>query len=876
MMYTNGKKAKYPGQYVNPVDFYNYLDYLNFGGLVKADDGTSVERDFNFQPYNTKFSGYDLELDGEDFDPFAEGDFTTSKIERDRRKNERLFDKTSDYLYDESLGTQANWMDTDIDEKNNPLKNKKFTLHNTSDEEMFYDPRNPTKLYSEKDWNKKKDEDLVARSIDMLNTRHLKNPELFQKVTDYDPETGDITYDGDKLAGDLADEKNKGSDYLVFGKKEGEDNETFAGSLTADFKGDVTGPVFDPADVIAEEEQKYSFNPAQIGFEIDKPIPTPGSQMDVQQPMNTLSKFQEGNAVDYQSMYENRGDRYEDMNFEDYKTEAIRQQGLYDQYGRWDVREADEYAKHKQLQDLLGVSSEEVWDERYKPEGERMYDTLSGFEKRYVRNNLDVTEDELMSYYTHPDFSSMPPPKAVAPGSGGTPDSEIVSNPNNEMVAPVNDEEMTDEEIEEWWSGLSFDEQQELSFPGQSSFGTRYAPGEGENSWGWLGDTLYNMVAAPLSHGLDVLSMPVNLLAEGIEGLTGTGDGKFNASGIVPAFRGDFSFDTMHGEGKQISNLLGMEDSHWLPKLGVDILTDPVTYATFGLAGLGKGAASSGARAFSKEGAKAFARNAARQYGPTAGKIAVGSGLAGIASPYVFGSDPSKIDELYGDEVYAEDAGMSNWNPYPYGENIDQMQQPIMLAAYGGGLPYFQQAGEYYDEEGNYIPQTQREFLTPKNQEFPMIDEDDAGIPDTVDSDVSDTKETKEVIEVDEKKEKKERDGSGWDVFDGIVKGLGFINQIHEGKEADFSTNQLAHNQFQTDSRNNRGITDVNTGYQFQDNRVRARQGRYGSELLRYIDGGDRTTQLRNRQYDDIDTTIELDEDTIQELMALGAEIEYL
>ena len=46
-------------------------------------------------------------------------------------------------------------------------------------------------------------------------------------------------------------------------------------------------------------------------------------------------------------------------------------------------------------------------------------------------------------------------------------------------------------------------------------------------------------------------------------------------------------------------------------------------------------------------------------------KIAVGSGLAGIASPYVFGSDPSKIDELYGDEVYAEDAGMSNWNPYP-------------------------------------------------------------------------------------------------------------------------------------------------------------------------------------------------------------------
>tara|TARA_R100001443_G_C3363080_1_gene179432 strand:- start:654 stop:4043 length:3390 start_codon:yes stop_codon:yes gene_type:complete len=39
---------------------------------------------------------------------------------------------------------------------------------------------------------------------------------------------------------------------------------------------------------------------------------------------------------------------------------------------------------------------------------------------------------------------------------------------------------------------------------------------------------------------------------------------------------------------------------------------------------------------------------------------------------------------------------------------------------------------------------------------------------------------------------------------------------------------------------------------------------------------GGRTEQLRGRQYDDIDTTIDLDESTINELMALGAEIEYL
>jgi hypothetical protein len=53
----------------------------------------------------------------------------------------------------------------------------------------------------------------------------------------------------------------------------------------------------------------------------------------------------------------------------------------------------------------------------------------------------------------------------------------------------------------------------------------------------------------------------------------------------------------------------------------------------------------------------------------------------------------------------------------------------------------------------------------------------------------------------------------------------------------------------------------------------------FGAKLnINLEEGGEpsRTTQLRNRQYDDIDTTIELDEDTIQELMALGAELEYV
>ena len=97
MAYRNINTYNYPGQYVDPVDFYNYLDYLNLGGLVYADDGTSVERDFNFQPFTGKHSGYDLELDGEDFDAYDEGEFTTSKIERDRRKNEGLYEKKRNY-----------------------------------------------------------------------------------------------------------------------------------------------------------------------------------------------------------------------------------------------------------------------------------------------------------------------------------------------------------------------------------------------------------------------------------------------------------------------------------------------------------------------------------------------------------------------------------------------------------------------------------------------------------------------------------------------------------------------------------------------------------------------------------------------------------
>jgi hypothetical protein len=310
MMYTNGKMANYPGQYVNPVDFYNYLDYLNFGGLVQAYTGTESDdtlgvasnrfhsdlydentRQFDFNPYETEYKGYDLRTkDGDLYDQYEEGEFTTSKIEKDRRKSDKLFEDQEDYLYDESLGTKANWMDQDIKEGDNPLRNKKWSLHNTTADTMYYDKYNPTKLYSEEDWTKKGDEDLVNRSIDVLNQRHNKNPELFQKVTGYDPKTKEITYEGEKLKGDLAAENVTGTGYLAFGKKEGEDDFNFMGSLLEDDKGSIEGkktafnPVTDTEGNIKDikrQDQMYSFNPAQIGFEIDKPLPTPQSQMDV-------------------------------------------------------------------------------------------------------------------------------------------------------------------------------------------------------------------------------------------------------------------------------------------------------------------------------------------------------------------------------------------------------------------------------------------------------------------------------------------------------------------------------------------------------------------------------------------------------------------
>ena len=46
----------------------------------------------------------------------------------------------------------------------------------------------------------------------------------------------------------------------------------------------------------------FASEPAQIGFEIDKPLPTPASQMDVPKPISTITRAPEGKEVDWQEV----------------------------------------------------------------------------------------------------------------------------------------------------------------------------------------------------------------------------------------------------------------------------------------------------------------------------------------------------------------------------------------------------------------------------------------------------------------------------------------------------------------------------------------------------------------------------------------------
>jgi hypothetical protein len=101
--------------------------------------------------------------------------------------------------------------DTNITDVFGPLldtnkKRKTHTLYNPTDETMFYDKTNPNRLYNEEEWEQYKTEQHSDNFVDLLNQRHEQMPDKYQKVTGYDPITKEITYAGDKLEGDLLNE----------------------------------------------------------------------------------------------------------------------------------------------------------------------------------------------------------------------------------------------------------------------------------------------------------------------------------------------------------------------------------------------------------------------------------------------------------------------------------------------------------------------------------------------------------------------------------------------------------------------------------------------------------------------------------------------
>ena len=265
---------------INPFD-----SYFSENSLPIAEEGTTWE------PWKSKTSGYgDLTIDGEDFDINAPGEFTTSKIEKDRRKTNKLHDQYQDWLIDENTGTY----DANLNPDDNPLANKKWTLHNTSDETMHYDELNPTKLLTDAQMNEQKNQRISENTVAALNKRHESRPELFQKVTGFNPTTKEITYEGDMLSGDITSRDNPDAEFLSFA-----DDNTYSGGFYDDKEGKITGPVYDPWDKIEAEEKQYTYKSAQMGFESDRPRFSPHSQMDVARPMNTLSKFPHGGSHGY-------------------------------------------------------------------------------------------------------------------------------------------------------------------------------------------------------------------------------------------------------------------------------------------------------------------------------------------------------------------------------------------------------------------------------------------------------------------------------------------------------------------------------------------------------------------------------------------------
>ena len=292
---TNAKGVNFLGQIfggINPRYGYNF-DFEEGGSLANYGDEivdlVTPQKNPNIQN-------------------IYEGDdrFTISKMEREKEKTDKLFQKQQDYLYDDS-----GFLNPNLDLSKNPLRNKKYTLYNPYSEEMFYDPMNPTKLFTETEYGEYQDDMTTTRTIAALNQRADMYPELFQKVTGFDPETQEITYAGDKLEGDLFSDANPDSAYLQYTTPEGEESGSFTGSLVSDAEGDITGPVYDPFDQYENDEGTYTFMEAEAKYG-----GIPKAQLGLGKLGSKFLKWLKGadDAANVTKKFLNKGDNLENYN----------------------------------------------------------------------------------------------------------------------------------------------------------------------------------------------------------------------------------------------------------------------------------------------------------------------------------------------------------------------------------------------------------------------------------------------------------------------------------------------------------------------------------------------------------------------------------
>jgi len=689
-----------------------------------------------------------------------EGDdrFTISKMEREKEKTDKLFQEQQDYLYDDS-----GFLNPNLDLSKNPLRNKKYTLYNPYSEEMFYDPMNPTKLFTETEYGEYQDDMTTTRTIAALNQRADMYPELFQKVTDFDPETKEITYAGDKLEGDLFSDANPDSAYLQYTTPEGEESGSFTGSLVSDVEGDITGPVYDPFDQYENDEGTYTFMEAEAKYG-----GIPKAQLGLGKLGSKFLKWLKGadDAANVTKTFLNKGDNlnsYNDMVTRGFKMNL--ESPL--------TREAIQNYKTK-FPLNFGASDELAATTK---DSKEVIEAL-GYDAITKKSNLlDDYIKKNPSYSTTAD------------------DFKYLGNMDGRQIVSVD-----------------------------TPVGTQYF----YKSSGLAGKKGSKDMWVPLEGFLDDTSgMAVNRLK-------GNPDW-FMKRGSVGTYKGQpietisFPDNTTKGVKQQLIDM-GVDPTEAL-RSGDLVLDQPgwdFMYTT----------------------------------NPNAFYNKLSNQLDRVTQEKGWGV-LDKTTRAHGGPHTEEE--WEKWRQERENYENDRLNRANIVHEDMDNTFYSLPDNESVNSEFNYY-----DDIAPGSYDSSIMDnmyfadQFQEKIEEDPDDEFEFADPNKPVMNV--KDEERKPGDFNFKPFEALVTGLGAVNQMLENRPEQNYNNQLAGNQFQADTRDSRGFYDVNTGILNPDRNVVERQAAYGG----------RTDQLRNREYDDIDTTIELDEGTIQELIAAGAEIEIL